>query len=119
MGLLGSYSNPDIQRRLWRLSEELDRLEGSNDAPRPSARPDRKLRKGLVPRAIEKVLKDASEPMRVCDIHAAVEDRLGTEVPASSVNCWLAKHVKGSPPRLVQFGRGRYLINDVAPISEP
>ena len=85
-------------------------MAASNNAPRPSGRPDRKLRNGLVPRAIEKALKDAAEPMQIRDIHAAVEDCLGIAVPTSSVNCWLTKHIKGSRPRLVRLGRGRYRL---------
>lgn len=119
MGLLGSYSNPETQRRLRRLSEELDRLAASDVAPQPSGRSDRKLRNGLVPRAIQRVLADAGEPMRVRDIHAAVEDRLGVSVPVSSVNCWLSQNTKGRQPRLVRLGRGRYLIASATPISEP
>lgn len=50
MGLLGCYSNPEIQERLRQLSDKLDRLVASDAAPRPSARRDRKLRGGIVPR---------------------------------------------------------------------
>jgi hypothetical protein len=75
MGLLGSYSNPDIQRPLRRLSEKLDRLATQSSAPRCSQRPDRKLRNGLVPRTTQRILAEADEPMRVRDIYAAVEDR--------------------------------------------
>lgn len=109
MGLLGAYSNPEIQGRLRRLSDELDRLAARKDDPRPSARPDRQLRNGLVPRAIQKVLADAVEPMPVRDIHDAVEDLLGLVVPASSVKCWLAKKA-GGDSRLVRLGRGRYQV---------
>jgi len=48
--------------------------------------------------------------MRVCDIHAAVEDLLGTTVPIPTVNCWLSKSVQGKHPRLVRLGHGRYLL---------
>jgi hypothetical protein len=59
------------------LAEKLDQLAASDAAQRPSDRYDRKLRNGLVPRAIERVLAEASGPMRVCDIHAAIEILLG------------------------------------------
>ena len=81
MGLLGSYSNPEIQGRLRRLSEKLERLAASDSAPRPSGRQDQRLRAGLVPKAIERVLADSSEPMRARDIHAEVEELLGRSVP--------------------------------------
>jgi hypothetical protein len=77
VGLLGAYSNPEIQGRLRQLSEKLDQLAASDAVPQPSGRADRKLRNGMVPKAIEAVLAEAPGPMRVHDIHAEVEDRLG------------------------------------------
>jgi hypothetical protein len=110
MGLLGSYSNPDVQRRLRRMSEELDRLAASEDEPEPTRRLDRKLRNGVVPRAIKRVLAEALEPMPVRDIHVAVEARLGIPVPASSVNAWLSQNARGTRPRCVRLARGRYRL---------
>jgi hypothetical protein len=110
MGLLGCYSNPEIQGRLRRLSEKLERLAASNVAPRPSARRDRKLRVGLVPKAIERVLADSGEPMRARDIHAEVEEMLGMSVPASSVKNWLAKQIQDQQLQVVRLGRGRYRL---------
>jgi hypothetical protein len=107
MGLLGCYSNPEVQERIRRLSEKLERLVASNAAPRPSGRQDRRLRGGLVPKAIECVLREAPGPMRARDIHAEVEELLRRPVPASSVKNWLAKHTKGDRPRVVRLGRGR------------
>jgi hypothetical protein len=109
MGLLGCYSNPEIQGRLRRLSEKLERLAASN-APRPSARRDQKLRVGLVPKAIERVLADSGEPMRARDIHAEVEEMLGMSVPASSVKNWLAKQIQDQQLQVVRLGRGRYRL---------
>jgi hypothetical protein len=110
MGLFGCYSNPEIQGRLRRLSEKLDRLAASDEAPRPSGRRDKRLRGGLVPRAIERVLGQAAGPMRARDIHAEVEDLLDRAVPVSSVKNWLAKHAQGEKPRLVRLDRGRYRL---------
>ena len=110
MGLLGSYSNPEIQGRLRRLSEKLDRLAASGAAPRPSARRDRKLRGGLVPKAIERVLGESGGPMRARDIHAEVEELLGMSVPASSVKNWLAKQIQDQQLQVVRLGRGRYRL---------
>jgi predicted transcriptional regulator len=110
MGLLGCYSNPEIQGRLRQLSEKLDRLAASNAAPHPSARRDQRLRGGLVPQAIERVLSQAAGPMRACDIHAAVEDLLDRSVPVSSVKNWLARQALGEKPRLVRLDRGRYRL---------
>jgi hypothetical protein len=90
------------------LSDILDRLAASDAVPRLSARHDRKLRGGLVPKAVERVLADSSEPMRARDIHTKVEKILGRPVPASSVKNWLAKHAQREKPRLVRLDRGRY-----------
>lgn len=113
MGLLGSYSNPEVQGSLRRLAAELDRLIAQKGAPRRSRRSDRKLRNGLVPRAIQRVLADAGEPMRVRDIYAAVEDRLSMPVPMSSVNAWLSQNAKGERPLVVRLGHGRYRLASI------
>jgi hypothetical protein len=108
MGLLGAYSNPEIQGRWRQLSAKLDRLAASGAVPRPSARHDQRLRSGLLPKAIERVLVQAASPMRARDIHAEVEELLGQSVPASSVKNWLATQVQGDKARLVRLDRGRY-----------
>jgi hypothetical protein len=110
MGLLGCYSNPEIQGRLRRLSEKLDRLAASTATPCPSARHDRRLRGGLVPKAIMRVLGESVEPMRVRDIHAEVEGLLGQTVSPSSVKNWLAGHARGDQSLFVRLGRGGYLV---------
>lgn len=109
MGLMRGYSNPEIQGRLRHLAETLDRLAASDTAPRTSARAGR-TRNGVVPRAIEKVLAEAVGPMRVCDIHATVEDLLGAVVPIPTVNCWLSKGVQGDRPGIVRLGHGWYRL---------
>jgi hypothetical protein len=108
VGLLGAYSNGEIQARLRRLAKALDRLAASEDPARPSVRQGRKLRNGLVPRAIQKVLVDAPGPMRACEIHAEVEELLRQPVPIPSINCWLTKGIRDGHPHLVRLGRGRY-----------
>lgn len=95
MGMLGSYSNPDIQGRLRELSERLDPLAASKVTPRPSDRQDQRLRGGIGPKSIVQVLSQAPGPMRARDIHAEAEELLGLAVPASSVKNWLAKHAPG------------------------
>jgi hypothetical protein len=118
MGLIGCYPNPEIQGRLRQLSEKLERLAASNAAPRPSYRQDQRLRSGLIPKAIERVLRDALGPMRARDIHVGVEEVLGRSAPTSSVKNWLAKqarwsnravkqHFRTSVPRSDSFGQVR------------
>lgn len=110
MGLLGAYSNSDTQERLRRLSEKLDRLAVSDAPPRPSVRRDRRLRSGLVPSAIMRVLAASVEPMRARDIHAEVEELLEQPVSPSAVKNWLASHVRGDRAVCVRLGRGRYRL---------
>jgi hypothetical protein len=89
MGLLRAYSNHDVQVRLRQLSEKLDQVVASSAERRVSARSDRRLRGGLVPKAIERILGEAGEPMRACNIHAAV-DRVARADGASFVGQELA-----------------------------
>lgn len=63
------------------MSDKLARLVASDAAPCPSVRQDRRLRGGLVPGAIERVLRKAGGPMRARDIHVEVEELLGRSVP--------------------------------------
>jgi hypothetical protein len=101
MGLLGCNSNPEIQERLRQLSDKLDRLVASDAAPRPSVRQDRKLRGGIVPKAIERVLADAGKPMRVRDVHAPQAD---IAEGAGEVDRWLP--CGPLAPRLIAGGHG-------------
>jgi hypothetical protein len=109
MELVGALSNPETKEQLRRLSEKLDQLAAKGGAPRPSARLDRRLRCGLVPEAIMRVLCESVEPMRMKDIHVEVERELGQPVSRSAVKNWLASHVQGDHILFVRLGRGRYL----------
>jgi hypothetical protein len=109
MGVLGAYSNHDTQERLRRLAEKLDCLAASGASPSPTTRRDRRLRSGLVPEAIVRVLGEAGEPMRVRDVHAVVEQLLGQPVSPSAVKTWLARHAVGDRATVMRLGRGRYM----------
>jgi hypothetical protein len=50
--------------------------------------------------------------MRVCDIHAAVENLLSATVPIPTVNCWLSKGVQGDRAGLVRLARTIWLLDD-------
>lgn len=118
MGLFGALSNHDVQVRLRQLSEKLDRVAASGAEPRPSVRAGRKLRPGMVPKAIMRILAGSVQPMRATDIHAAVEEVLGLPVSKSAVKNWLATHVGGEKPLFVRLARGRYCClpnGDAAP----
>ncbi len=109
MELVEALSNPETQDRLVRLSEKLTKIAASDATPRTSLRTDRRLRSGLVPEAIMRVLSDSVEPMRMKDIHAQVEQLLDRSVARSAVKNWLASHVQGDHALFVRLGRGRYL----------
>jgi hypothetical protein len=109
MELVGALSNHEIHDQLRRLSEKLNQIAASGGRPRSSARLDRRLRSGLVPKAIMRVLGESVEPMRMKDIHAEVERELGQPVSRSAVKNWLASHVEGNNALFVRLGRGRYL----------
>jgi mannose-6-phosphate isomerase-like protein (cupin superfamily) len=80
MGLLGTLSNLESQERLGRLAAKLDRLAGSTAAPRPtSLEPERRC--GEVSKAVVEVLRELGEPLRMVEIHAAVEGLLGEQCP--------------------------------------
>jgi hypothetical protein len=64
----------------------------------------------VVPKAIERVLREALGPMRARDIHAEVEELLGWSVSVSSVKNWLAKQVHDQQSQVVRFERGRYQL---------
>jgi hypothetical protein len=112
--VLGTYSNHDLQGSLARLA----RLARKLAAVRTGGRPRRRLttcrqrprRPGWVLRAIVGVLADHGEPMRVKDIHAAVETALGESVAASSIKTALIANATGPSRRLVRVAPGRYML---------
>jgi hypothetical protein len=111
MDLLGHYSNHDLQGSLRRLAGKLAAVRASGGpGRRPVACRKRTRRPGWVLKAVVQVLADRREPMRVKDIHAAVEALVGEPVPSYSVKGALASHASGSSRRLVRVARGRYAL---------
>jgi hypothetical protein len=115
MELVEALSNSEIQDRLGRLAAKLEQVAASDARPRSSARLDRRLRSGLVPKAIMQVLGGSVEPMRMMDIHTEVERVLDRPVSRSAVKNWLASHVHGDQALFVRLGRGRYAERGSAP----
>ena len=68
-------------------------------------------RQGAILDAVIAVLERAGCPLRVREVHAAVEDLYGERVPFSSVNEALSSHAKGDGGR---FRRVRYGTYDMA-----
>jgi hypothetical protein len=110
MELVGALSNQELQGRLRQLSDKLDWLGASGVVPRPSNRSDRILRPGLVLGAVTQVLAATKEPMRLCDIYAAVVVMLNQSVPHSSVKGCLAEKAQGSAAPFERVARGYYRL---------
>jgi hypothetical protein len=56
------------------------------------------------------VLNGSVEPMRVQDIHAAIEELIGQNVSSSAVKNWLSSHARGEKALFVRLGWGRYRV---------
>lgn len=110
MELLGTLSNLESQERLGRLAAKLDRLAGSDAAPRPTPLTP-KRRCGDVSKAVVEVLREFGGPLRMIEIHAAVEALLGETVPRSTIKNCLANNSRGDGAWLVRLGRGRYWLH--------
>jgi hypothetical protein len=93
------------------LTEKLAAVRAGGGARRqPATRRQRSRRPGWVLKAIVGVLADHGEPMRVKDIHAAVEAALGEQVATSSIKTALIANASGSSRRLVRVAAGRYVL---------
>ena len=102
--------NPEIQERLGRLADKLDKIASRSDPQRVSGRVDQHLQGGLVPRAIMRVLAESVEPLRVQTIHEGVELVIGRSVSHSTIKNALARQVRSGDGRLVRLERGRYRL---------
>jgi hypothetical protein len=109
--VLGTYSNQDLQGSLARLAKKLAAVR-ANGGPRrqPTTCRQRPRRPGWVLKAIVRVMADQGKPMRVKDIHAAVETALGEPVATSSIKTALVANATGPSRRLVRVAPGRYVL---------
>lgn len=127
----GSYSNQDpgsfvatvsealvalsahgARSGLGRLAEKLAALRASGAEPRLiRSRRRRTRRPGWVLDAVCRVLADqATGPMRVMSVHAAVEALVGGTVSKDSVSWVLSSHSASPSPLFVRVARGRYML---------
>ena len=110
MELSGALWNLYNQGPLPRLAalhaRLLARISGTEVVGRPLRR-----RQGALLDAVTTVLERASRPLRVREVHAAVEELYGQPVPFSSVNEALSSHANGDGGR---FRRVRYGTYDMA-----
>jgi hypothetical protein len=64
-----------------------------------------------------KALELGARPMRVCDVHRAVEAMLGQPVRPASVRASLASNVSGAAPRFVRIAHGQYRLLARVPVG--
>lgn len=70
----------------------------------------RKLGNGAVQRAIVTVLETAGRPMRLAEVHLAVEGLLGRAVSKDSIKWCLSTAVRSKEPRFERVARGCYRL---------
>jgi hypothetical protein len=108
MHLLGRFTNPSAP--LAAVFEALpDKPLEPIEHPEPELAMGR-LGNGVVQRAIVKVLASADGPMRLRDIHAAVEDVLGQVVSKESVSWCLRMSKSGAGLRFERVAFGSYRL---------
>lgn len=109
MHLMGALSNRSGQEKLERLDALRRRLlRQAAQAPRQAKR--LRLRIGAVQQAVLHVLAVSAGPMRVADVHAAVEHLLSMPVSKDSVNSCLSVGARGAEPRFERVSPGRYRL---------
>jgi hypothetical protein len=104
MELSGALLNPRLEVELPGLVQLHEELASRETAPRAAERALRR-RQGSVLDAVTNALQRAGGPLRVRDVHSAVEALLGAPIPFSSVSEALSTHSGGRDRR---FSRVRY-----------
>jgi hypothetical protein len=85
MDLPGQLSNPPVKGAWADLAQRLAVRLRSEPASCPSWTPRETRRPGQIFRVVVAVIADADGTMRTCDVHRAVEERLGEAVSWSTV----------------------------------
>lgn len=110
MGLVRVLSNTQTGVLYQRLTKrDWRQVPRHRSEPQDRSR-DGKLRFGTVSGAVLSVLAAADGPMRYVEIRAAVEQRLGVRVAASSVKQLLSDEARHRKPRFERVARGSYRI---------
>ena len=107
MELTGALWNLYNQGRLPKLAALHRRLLAQTPVTEVVRRPLRR-RQGVLLDAVTTVLERAGCPLRVREVHAAVEELYGERVPFSSVNEALSTHAIGRDQRFRRVRYGTY-----------
>lgn len=110
MGLVRVLSNTHTGVLYQRLTNGDWRQVPRSRAPPHDRSRDGKLKFGTVSGAVMDVLAAADRPLRYVEIRAAVEQRLGMPVAASSVKQLLSDEIRDRKPRFERLARGSYQI---------
>jgi hypothetical protein len=109
MELSGALWNLYVQGRLPRLAALHKRLLARTPETGVVGRPIRR-RQGALLEAVTTVLELAGCPLRVREVHAAVEELYGERVPFSSVNEALSTHANSDGSRFCRVRYGTYAM---------
>lgn len=108
MELAGQLSNQSVKGSWGKLATTLARLRDGEATDRPVPQPRNIRRQGEVRGVITHLLAAADQPMRAREIHRAVEQELGTEIPWSSISNCLRRNSIGPRARFRKVSLGRY-----------
>jgi hypothetical protein len=101
--LLAALAAQEALPELSRLAKKLAGLRASDAQPRAiTSRRQRPRRPGLVLDAVVRAFGDRDGPMRLMEIHAAMERQLGQSVSTESVSWCLRMGTRGLDPRFIR-----------------
>jgi len=118
MELSGALWNLYNQGRLPKLAALHRRLLAQTPRREVVRLPPRR-RQGVLLDAVTTVLDLAGSPLRVREVHAAVEELYGERVPFSSVNEALSSHAVGGDKRFRRVRYGTYKTTGVEHANDP
>jgi hypothetical protein len=109
--LLGSLWNPDLQARLQRIHERLERQAAAGARAAKSPPPQFKRRRmGAIGDVIAAVLTEHPSGLRVREIAAAAAARLDDSISESTVKTCLWREARRTSGRFERIGRGCYRL---------
>jgi hypothetical protein len=104
--ILAALAAQEARSGLSRLAEKLADLRASAAQPRAiTSRRLRPRRPGWVLDAVIRAFGDRDGPMRLTEIHAAMERQLGESVSIESVSWCLRMGTRGLYPRFIRVAR--------------